>query len=345
MTEEKEQKARFGHPSRLLGLLILALSLAGGWFWLDYQQFLQTPLTIPEEGLAYTLEPGTTLRQLAEELASREVIDNPWYLRALGRWEKSAQRIKAGEYILPSGIRPRELLQRLVQGKVTQYSLTLVEGWTFDQVMEAVRRDKVLKQTLEGLHATAIMERLGHPEKHPEGRFYPDTYRFPRGTTDLQFLARAYRTMEEVLQQEWAGREEGLPLKTPYEALILASIVERETGRPEERPEIAGVFIRRLKKGMKLQTDPTVIYGMGDRFDGNIRRKDLREDTAYNTYIHTGLPPTPIAMPGRAAIHSVLHPAEGDALYFVAKGDGSHHFSARLEEHNRAVRKYQLKKR
>ena len=352
MTEEQEENqqadaqktARFGRPSRLLGLLVLAASLTGGWFWLDYQQFLQRPLNIPKGGLVYTLKPGTTLRALAEDLAAKNVLRNPWYLRALGRLEPHAQQIKAGEYLLPEGIKPRALLALFIQGRVTQHSLTLVEGWTFAQVMAAVRRDKVLEHTLDGLDAASVMERLGHAGEHPEGRFYPDTYRFPRGATDVQFLARAYRVMEKVLEEEWAERAPDLPLKNPYEALILASIVEKETGRPEERAEIAGVFVRRLRKGMKLQTDPTVIYGMGARYDGNIRRKDLREDTPYNTYVHTGLPPTPIAMPGRAAIHAVLHPAGGDALFFVARGDGSHQFSATLKAHTRAVRKYQLKK-
>jgi UPF0755 protein len=227
---------------------------------------------------------------------------------------------------------------------VISYSFTLVEGWTFQQVLEAVREQEALQGTFENLTAEAIMERLGHPGEHPEGRFLADTYHFPRGTTDLALLQRAYGAMQEFLQQEWDRRAADLPFKTPYEALILASIVEKETAVAEERPQIAGVFIRRLRKGMKLQTDPTVIYGMGERFDGNIRRRDLSENTPYNTYVHRGLTPTPISMPGRDAIRAVLHPADGKSLYFVAKGDGSHYFSATLQEHNKAVRKYQLKR-
>jgi UPF0755 protein len=207
-----------------------------------------------------------------------------------------------------------------------------------------VRRHKALKQTLEGLEDGQIMARIGLTGIHPEGRFYPDTYHFPRGATDAEFLLRAYRRMQAVLQAAWEKRDEQLPLKSPDEALILASIIERETGVSEERGKIAGVFIRRLRKGMRLQTDPTVIYGLGAAYDGNIKRRDLLRDTPYNTYLHSGLTPTPIAMPGRAAIEAALHPAAGNALYFVATGDGGHIFSATLEEHNRAVRKYQIKR-
>ena len=219
-----------------------------------------------------------------------------------------------------------------------------MEGWNFKQVLAAVSGHEALKHTLKGLTDGEIMARLGHPGEHPEGRFYPDTYKFPRGTTDAAFLERAYQSMSRLLAEEWGKRDPDLPLKTPYEALILASIVEKETGVADERSEIAGVFVRRLRKGMKLQTDPTVIYGMGDNFKGNIRRRDLKQDTPYNTYVHTGLPPTPISMPGSAAIRAVLHPAPGKSLYFVARGDGSHYFSKSLAEHNRAVRKFQLKK-
>jgi UPF0755 protein len=222
--------------------------------------------------------------------------------------------------------------------------LTLVEGWNFREVLEAVREHPVIVDTLPA-EATAsdVMALLGHPDEHPEGRFFPDTYLFPRDTTDVQFLMRAFERMETILEDEWEQRAAELPLKDPYEALILASIIEKETGRADERTEIAGVFIRRLRKGMLLQTDPTVIYGLGDSFDGNLRRRDLEADNPYNTYRRAGLTPTPIAMPGRDAIHAALHPADGDALYFVAKGDGSHQFSATLGEHNRAVRRYQLK--
>ncbi len=330
--------------SRLLGILVLLASFAAAWAMMEYRRFIDTPLSLPQEGGLVTVAQGSSLATLSRQLAEQGYLDDPLYLRLLARWDGTASRIQAGEYRIPAGTRPRELLALLVAGRVTSYSLTLVEGWTFKQVMAAIRANDALKQTLQGLTPEQIMERLGHPGEHPEGRFLPDTYQFPRGTTDLAFLARAYRAMERLLAREWEGRAPDLPLKSPYEALILASIVEKETGLAEERPAIAGVFVRRLRKGMKLQTDPTVIYGMGDAYQGNIRRSDLRRDTPYNTYVHRGLPPTPICMPGADAIRAVLHPAEGKALYFVAKGDGSHVFSNTLREHNRAVRKYQLKR-
>jgi UPF0755 protein len=233
----------------------------------------------------------------------------------------------------------------MISGKVRQYALTLVEGWNFRQVMDAVQSHPSLAHTLQGLENAAIMAQLGHPDEHPEGRFLPDTYHFPKGLSDVAFLQRAYDAMAQTLAQEWEGRAVGLPLQTPYEALILASIVEKETGLASERQAIAGVFVRRLEKRMRLQTDPTVIYGMGERYDGNIRKQDLLEDTPYNTYRRLGLPPTPIAMPGRDAIHATLHPDDSQNIYFVSRGDGSHHFSATLEEHNNAVIKYQLKGR
>jgi UPF0755 protein len=252
-------------------------------------------------------------------------------------------RIQAGTYRIMTGTTPPALLKQIVEGRVAQFGLTLVEGWNIYQVMDAIERSDSLKHTLRGMSNAQIMERLGRPAEHPEGRFFPETYKFPKGLTDLAFLQRAYRLMEERLAYEWEQREPGLPYKSPYEALIMASIVEKETGLASERRQIAGVFVRRLKKGMRLQTDPTVIYGLGVGFDGNLRRRDLLADNPYNTYRKAGLPPTPIAMPGADAIHAALHPAPGNALYFVARGDGSHHFSATLEEHNGAVIKYQLK--
>jgi len=210
--------------------------------------------------------------------------------------------------------------------------------------LDAVHANEALVHSLVGLSAAEIMQRLGHEDEHPEGRFLPSTYHFPKGTTDLKFLRRAYLSMQNSLHKKWQEREEGLPLKSPYEALILASIVEKETGLASERPAIAGVFIRRLNRGMLLQTDPTIIYGLGEDFDGDIRRRDLKKETPYNTYIHKGLTPTPICLPGEAALDAVMHPETGKSLYFVAKGDGSHQFSNSLIEHNRAVRKYQLKK-
>jgi UPF0755 protein len=311
---------------------------------MQYDSFKANPLNLPQQGLVYNLEPGSSVTSLAADLVAMGVIEQPIYLRLLARLNDQASRLQAGEYRIPAGTTPGELLQILASGKVIQHALTLVEGWTFQQVMLALSAHEALQHTLEDLSHAQIMQRLGYPDQHPEGRFYPDTYYFPRDESDVAFLKRAYRKMQRVLAKEWEQRAQDLPFKDPDEALILASIVERETGLPEERARIAGVFIRRLQKGMLLQTDPTVIYGMGEHFDGNIRRRDLETDTPYNTYLRKGLTPTPIAMPSGAAIHAVLHPQLGNELYFVATGDGGHHFSRTLEEHNRAVRKYQLKR-
>ncbi|HEC16037.1 MAG TPA: endolytic transglycosylase MltG [Sedimenticola sp.] len=331
-------------PHRLLGILVFSLSLLAAWLMMDFRHFADAPLELPGEGILYILEPGSSVATLAAELERKKVLKNALYLRLLARWEGRASRLQAGEYRIAAGTTPRMLLDQIAAGRVVSHALTLVEGWTFRQVMQAVHGHEALKHTLQGLPDGEIMRRLGHEGEHPEGRFLPDTYHFPRGTTDVAFLQRAYNAMDRFLRLEWEKRDQGLPLKTPYEALILASIIERETGLPRERPEIAGVFIRRLQRGMRLQTDPTVIYGMGDSFDGNIRRRDLNRHTPYNTYLNRGLTPTPICMPGADAIRAALHPAPGASLYFVARGDGSHYFSATLDEHNEAVRKYQLKK-
>ncbi len=330
--------------NRVLGILILVISILLAWGWIEYEHFTQTPLNLPADGLVYNLQPGSSVNSLAADLAATGVIEYPLMLRLFARLTHQAGSLKAGEYRIPAGSTPGQLLAILASGKVVQHALTLVEGWTFSQMMRAINRHGALEHSLDNLTHMEIMQRIGHPDEHPEGRFYPDTYLFPRGTTDVDFLRRAYLQMQRFLTREWAEREAGLPLQTPYEALILASIVERETALPEERARIAGVFIRRLRKGMRLQTDPTVIYGMGKAYDGNIRRRDLEADTPYNTYVHKGLTPTPIAMPSGAAIRAVCHPEAGKDLYFVATGNGGHAFSATLEEHNQAVRKYQLKR-
>ncbi len=328
---------------RLLALIILTGAVGGGWLWHDYRQFLQNPMT--DQPLTYELEPGANLTRVARDLARRGLLDKPRYWLLHARLEGNADHIGAGEYEIRAGTTPAQFYRQLVEGKVVQHALTIVEGWTFRQMMAALNAQPQIRHTLGGASDAQIMAAIGHPGEHPEGRFLPDTWHFPRGMSDVDFLRRAYDAMQDYLMQEWQGRATGLPLKTPYEALILASIVEKETGLASERAAIAGVFIRRLQKRIRLQTDPTVIYGMGERYHGNIRRGDLQRDTPYNTYRRHGLPPTPIALPGRAAIHAALHPAPGEALYFVARGDGSHHFSATLAEHNRAVIKYQLKGR
>ena len=330
---------------RLIGILIIGISFLLAWLMMDFNQFRQAPLDLPPAGDVYILAPGSSVSGLAQDLSNKGYLRSPVYLRVLARWKGLAQKIKAGEYQLQPGTTPEQLLEQLVAGKVTSYSLTLVEGWNFRQLLAAVAGHPVLQHTLHDLSDQEIMKRLGHEGEHPEGRFLSDTYHFPRGSTDLALLGRAYDAMQQTLKEEWEKRETGLPLETPYQALILASIVEKETGLASERAQIAGVFIRRLKKGMLLQTDPTVIYGMGAEFDGNIRRRDLKRDTPYNTYLRKGLPPTPIAMPGVDAIRAALNPEKGKSLYFVAKGDGSHYFSDTLKQHNDAVRKYQLKKK
>jgi UPF0755 protein len=329
---------------RAAGLLLLLIGLGAALLAaaLEYRAFTQEPLALPEEGLRYTIVPGTPLKRVAQDLEQHGVLARSHYLVWWARWHGLAARVKAGEYDIESGTTAPQLLEQLVAGRVVQHALTLVEGWTFRQVLGAVFAHPALDHRLAGLSDAEIMERIGRTGEHPEGRFLPDTYRFPRGTTDIAFLSRAYEALEHRLQQEWEGRADGLPYKAPYEALILASIGEKETGRAAKHPEVAGVFVRRLRLGMRLQTDPTVIYGLGDGYEGRLRTRHLRADNPYNTYRIAGLPPTPIAMPGGEAIRAVMHPAAGTALYFVSRGDGSHQFSDTLEEHNRAVTKYIL---
>lgn len=324
-------------------ILFVAGLLTLAWLAYDIQQFMSEPMNVPEQGLVIKVDQGSNLTRIAYHLQREKVINNPRYLTWYARWTSQANKIHIGEYKLEQGATPLALLESISKGDVIQYSITIVEGWTFKQMLEAINNNEYVEHTLNDLSNEQIMAKLGHPGEHPEGRFMPDTYHFPRGINDLVLLERAYQSMSAYLEKQWQSRDVGIPVKTPYEALILASIVEKETGLASERPAIAGVFSRRLIKRMRLQSDPTVIYGMGERYKGNIRRSDLKNDTPYNTYRNFGLPPTPIALPGRDAINAVLSPAEGDALYFVSKGDGSHYFSATLQEHNNAVIKYQLK--
>lgn len=310
--------------------------------WGNLQGFLHSPMASSRSEFEYVVRPGASIRHIGHELHARDVLSSPWYWEFYARLTGVATQIKTGEYRIDPRNSPARLLRQLTEGRVVQYSFTLVEGWTFKQLRAALAKDPILVATLREATDEEIMVALGAEGEHPEGRFLPDTYFFPRGTTDVAFLQRAYRAMQQRLDSEWVNRVEGLPLKTPYEALTLASIVERETAVAEERATIAGVFIERLRRKMYLQTDPTVIYGMGDRYKGNIRYSDLRRDTPYNTYTRKGLTPTPIAMPSAEAIHAVLHPQFSGALYFVARGDGTHQFSASLQEHNEAVIKYQL---
>ena len=323
-----------------LALVVLALALAG---W-RLHGALNQPLQVEGERLIEVV-PGDTPGGVINRLEGEGVLDGAFWLRLYWRFNLPNQALHSGEYRLLPGQNVRDLIGLWVRGEVVQYSLTLVEGWSFRQVRAALARQEKLEQSLADLDDRALMEKLGLPGVSPEGRFFPDTYRYVRGMSDLDLLKQARNRLDLVLEEEWGKRAEGLPYRKPYDALIMASMVEKETGVAEERGQIAGVFIRRLRLGMRLQTDPTVIFGLGERYNGNLTRAHLLEATPYNTYVIAGMPPTPIALVGREAIHAALHPAEGRTLYFVARGDGSHVFSETLEQHNRAVREYQLKRR
>ncbi|MBO9469044.1 endolytic transglycosylase MltG [Endozoicomonas sp. G2_2] len=327
---------------RVIWIFVAVGLLAGAALGLDAGRFFTSPLH-NTSGQLVTVESGMSFNAIAARLVEEGVIVNARdarYLSLYARYQGVANRIKAGEYAVPARQTPAHLLELLVSGKTRQYRITLVEGRRFSEIRQLIESNDALDQKLTGKSEAEVMAAIGHPDEQAEGRFMPDTYLFPRGMTDIAFLKRAYDAMQTFLDEAWENRSENTVVETPYEALILASIIEKETAVPEERGRIAGVFTRRLEKGMRLQTDPTVIYGIED-YDGNIRRSDLRRDTPYNTYTRTGLPPTPIAMPSRAAIKAALDPAPGDALYFVSRGDGSHVFSDSLSEHNRAVDKYQ----
>ena len=329
--------------SDIMSISIIVMSFACAWFLMDYHKFTLAPLQLDASDSYYNLKPGSSINSIAREFENNGWISNELYLRIYAKLNKLTD-IKAGEYALDRKLTAIDLLKNFVAGKVVLHQITLIEGWNFKQMMQAIGQNDKLRQTLAEKPATEIMKIIGKAELHPEGQFLPDTYTFRRNMTDRELLEISHNALQAKLQESWKSRDEGLPLKTPYEALTLASIVEKETGVASERPLIAGVFTTRLRKKMKLQTDPTVIYGMGDEYKGNIKRKHLRQDTPYNTYVHRGLTPTPISMPGFAAIDAVMHPKEEGYLYFVAKGDGSHYFSKTLKEHNAAVRKYQLKK-
>jgi len=325
---------------------VVAIVLIGivyaAWTFMGYRSFVSEPIRFGKDGLLYEIKAGKTLTHVARDLQARGFIETASYLVWLGKFSGKANDIKAGEYRFKDRITPERLLEQIVNGETLQYSLTIVEGWTFRQLMDAVHSNEYLLHTLSDYNDEQIMEQIGHPGEYPEGRFLPDTYHFPRFTSDVDFLKRAYNAMKNLLDAQWPNRSIDVEFKTPYEALIMASIVEKETSLPSERKQIAGVFNRRLEKRMRLQTDPTVIYGLGRSYDGDIRRRDLRKDTPYNTYLHRGLPPTPIALPGRDAIIAALNPQPGEDLYFVARGDGGHQFSSNLEAHNAAVVEFQL---
>lgn len=327
---------------RTVGLLLVVFALtagvAAGYVWMQYRTFLETPLDIAVGGQVFELDTGATGAAIVHQLADMGLTRPGWEWRLLMRLEPHLYR--AGEYRLERGWGPQKVLDKLSSGAVVQYRFTLVEGWTFKQLLAALAEEDSLKQELNpGPDGDWPMLGETPGSNHPEGWFLPETYQFTRGDSDRDILFRAHKAMQQALTDAWESRDLGLPLETPYELLILASIIEKETSLDEERAQIAGVFIRRLNKRMRLQTDPTVIYGMGDSFDGDIRRRDLKTDTPYNTYTRHGLPPTPIAMPGRASLMAAATPAAGDTLYFVANGKGGHTFSVTLKEHQAAVNK------
>lgn len=346
---KKNNKMR-GSAWRVLLILALALGLAAAALvvseqWRQYQVFADWPLPATQNERVLEVKAGDSFIRVLRRMRSIGIAAGyDWQWRALAFQLKVLERLQVGEYSVGHGISPRQLLRKLEQGQVIQYRFTVVEGWSMRDLRAALAVQDAVEQTINRSDDDTVMAALGRPGVAAEGRFLPETYHYTRGVRDIDLLKRAALAMDTALAAAWAERDDGLPLQTPEQALVLASIVEKETGRASERAQIAGVFIRRLRIGMRLQTDPTVIYGLGAGFDGNLRRRDLQTDTPYNTYTRAGLPPTPIAMPGRDALLAAVHPAAGSSLYFVARGDGSHHFSATLGEHNRAVAKYQLRR-
>jgi UPF0755 protein len=329
---------------KLLLVFLILLSFASGWLVSGYQNALKAPVVIGQP-VTIDIVKGDSFRQVLHKLRDQHLFMKPLWFKVIAVRKQAVQKIKTGEYELPTGATIPDILALLVSGKSKQYSITFPEGRNFKEMLQVMEKNPQLEHTLQGMSNEALMAKLGASEKHPEGLFFPDTYYFDKRTTDVALLKRAYDKMQLVLQQEWFNKAEHLPFNTPYEALILASIVEKETAAKAERAQIAGVFSRRLTQGMLLQTDPTVIYGMGDSYQGNIRSQDLHTETPYNTYKIKGLPPTPIAMAGREAIHAALHPDQSNnSVYFVSRGDGTHVFSTTLDEHNQAVNKFQRQK-
>jgi len=323
--------------------VVLAGLLMGASAWKIHSALVQ-PLNIAQEQLL-DVPKGTTPTRTFYRLEANGVIKDAFWLRVYWRFNLAKQPLHSGEYRMKPGMTVEGLIDLWKRGEMVQYSLTLVEGWNFRQVRAALAKEEKLDHSLDGLSDSQVMDKLGHTGIFPEGRFFPDTYRYVRGMSDIELLKTAYDRLDEVLAREWEQRAADAPYTEPYQALIMASLVEKETGVPQERGQIAGVFVRRMAMGMLLQTDPTVIYGLGDRYSGKLTRAHLKEATPYNTYMNAGLPPTPISMVGREAIHAALNPVEGNSLYFVARGDGTHVFSDDLDAHNNAVKEFQLKRR
>ncbi len=327
---------------KIAAVLLVLLLAAAGLVANQVNQFMAEPLSVAEDGVAFEIASGSSFSTVSEQLVKKNLISEDRWLRLYVRWHDKAGGIHAGDYLIEPGTTPMQLLQQFNEGKVRLYAFTIVEGWNHREVLAALHANEAITATMTNEDWPALLESLGAEVLHPEGLFLPETYRFPRNTSDKALLGQAYALMQEVLFEEWQQRNDDAPVQSAYDTLILASIVEKETARVDERAKIAGVFARRLQKRMRLQTDPTVIYGVGPAFDGDLTRAHLTTDTPYNTYTRRGLPPTPIAMPGRAAINAVLHPATGNELYFVATGlgDGSHKFSETLAEHDAAVAEY-----
>lgn len=323
---------------KLLFLLLFTMFAGAGGF----AYWSTRPLTpVTAAAVDFTITPGSGVRSSVEQIAAAGVPADPWLLELLARATGKSARMKAGSYTLKPGTTPMRLIEQLVRGEFAQESLAVIEGWTFAQMRRAIAAHPALKHDTAQLSETELLAKVAPETKTAEGWFFPDTYRFAKNSSDLQVYRQAHVLMLKKLDESWRTRAADLPYETPYQALIMASIVEKETGRRAERGQIAGVFVNRLKRGMLLQTDPTVIYGMGERYQGQIRKRDLQTDTPFNTYTRAGLPPTPIALPGAASLQAALNPVKGTALYFVSRGDGSSHFSDNLTDHNRAVNQYQ----
>jgi UPF0755 protein len=322
---------------KILNLAILAVLLGGA----ALVYLVTSPLSLPATPFVFDLKQGSSLKATVRGLSQAGLLEHDQVFVWLVRISGKSTQLKAGNYVLEHPVSQLELLEIISKGEVSQRQISVIEGWTFRQLREALNASPDIAHTTANLTDAEILQRIGATESHPEGLFFPDTYYFAAGSKDLVIFKRAYLAMQKHLQHVWLGRAPDLPLQTPYQALILASIVEKETGSPGDRDMIAGVFVNRLRKGMLLQTDPTVIYGMGDKYDGNLRKRDLLHDTDYNTYTRVGLTPTPIALPGMTSLQAAMHPAQTDALYFVSRGDGSSQFSSTLAAHNRAVDKYQ----
>ena len=330
----------------LIGVNVALFLIAGLGVW-HVNNVLGSPLSVSAEGTLFEISPGSALTTIANELSEQQILQSPRIFRWYAQLKGYAGSIRAGEYRIDSGTTARGLIDKFVSGDVQLYSFTIVEGWTYREMITSLAAHPAVEQTITVEDWPRLFDTFRTAATHPEGMFLPETYRFPKRTKDVDILRQAFELLQETLDAEWEKRDEGLPLTDPYEALVLASIIEKETARVDERVRISGVFVRRLQKRMRLQTDPTVIYGIGESFNGNLTRRDLQTDTPYNTYTRAGLPPTPIALPGEAAIYAALHPTPGNDLYFVATGlgDGSHKFSETKKQHDAAVKEYLARQR